>query len=236
MEQLDLLWKYQELDLVMDQYEQERKNHHLRHTLLKLKNYLMEQQDNLVKFDEEASKKHQYYNRIQHEYENMLQLLISEKEKITTGDLNLKQLEQLEKEGTQLRDKTAKKEEELKRLIRELDSFQKKLEDIGHRVAKAKKEYGDTKTAYDQEVKRIQQEYNKVKQRREQYVDKIDKALINKYHNVKSNRVPVIAAIQQDRCGGCNMGLASLVIKNVKDKNRIVECENCGRLLLDDEK
>ncbi len=232
MEQLDLLWKYQEFDLIMDQHDQERKNHPLRHTLLKLKDYLIEQQGNLVKLDQEANAKTQYFDRIQSEYERMLNLLKEEQNKVASGEYTtLQQLEQLEKEGIALREKAVHKEDELKRLILELDSFVKNLGDIGHKIARAKKEYAEAKVAYDKEVEKIQQAYNKVKEQRDQYTQKIDKALINKYKNIRSNRSPVISTLLQDRCGGCNMSLASLVLQNVKEKKRIIECENCGRFL-----
>jgi len=232
MEQLDLLWRYQEFDLILDQFDQERKNHELRHSLLKLKNYLINRQEYLEKLDEEANKKNSFFNRINHEYENMLGILKTEQEKISAGEYKtLKQIEQLEKEGAALRDKAIKKEEELKRLIKEMDNFQRKVENIGHQISKAKKEYADTKAAYDKEVEKIQAEYNKVKTQRDQLGAGIDKALMAKYKNIRASRSPVISVILQDRCGGCNMSLASLVIQNVKDKKRIVECENCGRFL-----
>jgi len=234
MEQLDLLWEYQEFDLILDQYAQERKNHKLRHTLLKLKKYLINRQAYLEKLDEEANKKSSYFDRINHEYENILGVLKTEQEKIAAGEYTtLKQIEELEKEAAAMRDRAIKREDELKRLIRELDNFQRKLENLGHQIAKAKKEYADTKVAYDKEVEKIQQEYNKVKVQRDQVGARIGKALMTKYKNIRTSRVPVISTIVEDRCGGCNMSLASLVIQNVKDKKRIVECENCGRILYD---
>lgn len=232
MEQLDLLWQYQEFDLVLDQYDQERKNHPLRHTLLKLKNYLMDQQSQLMKLDEEADRRQQQLARLQKEYELLAAQLGEEQHKVAVGAFTtLQQVEQLEKDGKALRDKAARKEEELKRLIREMENMAKKIEDIGHKIAKAKKEYAEVKESYDEAVKAIMAEYNKVKAQRDQFAVQLDKGLLSKYKNIRTTRTPVISTILQDRCGGCNMSMASLVIQKVKDKKRVVECENCGRIL-----
>lgn len=232
MEQLDLLWQYQEFDLVLDQYDQERKNHPLRHTLLKLKNYLMDQQSQLMKLDEEADRRQQKFVRLQKEYELLATQLEEEKRKVAVGEFTaMQQIEQLEKDGKALRDKAARIEEELKRLMREMETMAKKIEDIGHKMAKSKKEYSEVKESYDAAVKKIMAEYNKVKTQRDQFAANLDKALLIKYNNIRTTRTPVISTILQDRCGGCNMSMASLVIQKVKDKKRVVDCENCGRIL-----
>ena len=59
----------------------------------------------------------------------------------------------------------------------------------------------------------------------------VNNALLKEIRGNKEQSSTVMAEIRQDRCGGCNMALASLVIQNVKDKGRIIECENCGRIL-----
>ena len=57
MGQLDVLWEYQILDLEMDKCEQMRKKISLRNRLLGLKKHLIDQQDQLVKCNDEAEKK-----------------------------------------------------------------------------------------------------------------------------------------------------------------------------------
>lgn len=232
MEQLDILWKYQELDLIMEQCDHERKNSNLRHKLLKIKNYLVDQDEYLVKLDSEADRKNNFFHKIQHEYDNIINILKAEKDKIESGEAkSIKELEQMVKEGLLLKDKLQKKDDELSRLLKEVDVFQKKLNDIRLKVTKAKKEYSEVKKEYDKEVLKLQQELANTKEKRDQLLDDIDETLIVKYNNLKISRSPVISTIVNDQCSGCYMSLASLVIQNVKDRKRIVECENCGRFL-----
>lgn len=232
MDQLDILWKYQELDLLMDQYDQEKKNSALRQKLVKIKNYLVDQEKYLVKLDNEAGRKNSFYTKIQNEYDNAESILKAGREKVESGEAKtIEELEALSREGLMLRDRLIAKSDDLKKLLKELDQFQKKLDDIRLKVAKAKKEYADVKKDYDKELEKIQKEQDKIKEKRDQLANDIDKALMAKYNSLKANRNPVISLLVNDQCGGCYMSLASLVVQNVKDRKRIVECENCGRFL-----
>jgi predicted nucleic acid-binding Zn-ribbon protein len=232
MEQLEILWKYQELDLLMDQYSLDQKNSDLRQKLLKLKNYLVKQEEYLVKLDSEAGRKNSFYNKIQHECDSISDTIKAEMERLESGEITaVSDLENMSRAGLALKDRLNKKEEELKRLLKEIEVFQKKLDDIRVKVAKAKKEYADVKKDYDEEVIKLQQERNKVKEQRDNVGGDIDKALLAKYKNIKASKSPVISLMDNNQCGGCFMSLASLVVQNVKDRKQIVECENCGRIL-----
>ncbi|HBQ24885.1 MAG TPA: hypothetical protein DD791_00695 [Syntrophomonas sp.] len=232
MEQLDMLWKYQELDLLMDQYVFDQKNSDLRQKLLKLKNYLVKQDEYLVRLDSEAARKSSFCNKIQHECENIGSTIQKEREKLETGEITvIMDLDEMGKKGMELRERILKKEEELKRLLKELNAFQKKLDDIRVKVAKAKKEYADVKKDYDEEIAKLRQERAKVKEQRDNLEADIDKALLAKYKNIKTSKTPVISLMENNQCGGCFMSLASLVVQKVKERTKIVECENCGRIL-----
>ncbi len=232
MEQLDILWEYQELDLIVDQYENDIKSSASRKQLLKLKKYLVDRDQYLVKLDEEANRKTENFNRILREYESIQDTMADITKKAGSGEgKSLAEIEQMLKEGLLLQDKLKKNESELKKLIQDLNTFEKELEDILAKVAQAKKEYARIKKEYDSEVEKIKQEQDEVKAKRDMLAANIDKNLLAKYNNLKITRTPVIAVLENDQCSGCYMSLASLVVQNVKDRKRIVECENCGRLL-----
>ena len=40
-----------------------------------------------------------------------------------------------------------------------------------------------------------------------------------------------MALIKGDQCGGCNISLPSLVVNSVREGQKLIECENCGRIL-----
>jgi hypothetical protein len=124
MGQLDLLWEYQNLDLTLDKYEKMRKNSPLRNKLIELKNYLVQQQENLVKLNEEAEKKNHILNRINHEYEDILKAFKSDVDKVEGGRVrSVKQLEEMQKAAVELKEKLAKKEEEVKGLLKDIQNL-----------------------------------------------------------------------------------------------------------------
>ena len=236
MEQLETLWKYQELDLLMDQYILEKKNSDLRNQLLKIKNYLVKQEKSLVSMDSDATHKNQQLAKLQLELDGIEKRIHILMEKMKAEDLiPLEELDDLAREGLQLRDRIRRKEEELNKLNRDLRSFVNKIQNIRQQVAKAKQEYTAVKKKYDVEVANINQELKKLKGQRDKVSDSISKELMMKYKNIKAGRTPVVSHLIGNQCDGCNMGLASLMIQRVKDGKRIVECENCGRILFDQE-
>lgn len=232
MKQLDLLWQYQKLDLEMDELEKQIKSSSLRHKLVKLMNYLKEQQAQLIKLNDEADKKNHIYTRIKHEFENINDGLKADEEYLATGEAkNLKQLEQMEKRMFQAQEKLGKKENELAALLDDMESFNKRLQDVRSRINRGKDEYAKNKKEYDETMKVVQNRYVSIKAKRDEIGGKIEDILLNKYRGLKPSHSIGVADIEQGRCGGCNMTLASLVIQNVKEQIRPVECENCGRIL-----
>lgn len=232
MNRLETLWKYQELDLQMDQYIMEKKNSDSRQKLLKIKNYLLKQEKNLLHMDDNADKKLDLLAKLEAEFNSLNDRIQAQLEKLKSDDvLSVQELEEITKEGLVLNDSIRKKEEELKRIRQEHENFQKKLDDIRRKVADAKNEYLDVKKDYDAEVKKINEDLLKLKKQRDKIGEGISKSLLAKYKNIKASKSPVISLLTDNQCDGCFMSLASLVVKRVKDGNRIVECENCGRIL-----
>jgi len=140
-------------------------------------------------------------------------------------------LDQVEKKLLESKDKLRNKQRELEILIKDMESLGSQLEDIRIRINKGKKEYSKIKQKYDDQLEKIEASCKEIQEKKEQLESKVDKNLLNKYKTLKSSHATAIAVIEQDRCGGCNMSLASLVIQKVKEQNAVVECENCGRIL-----
>ena len=232
MEQLDLLWKYQELDLQIDEYEAEKKNSPLRQKLIKLLQYLKEQQKQLINLNDELEKKAQAYNKVRHEFENIKNSLKSDEEWLASDlEKDLKRLDEVEEKLMKAKEKLKQKQKELQTLIKDIESLKAQLDEVRVNINKGKKEYAEVKQKYDAEISIMEENCEKIRKQQEELERKVDKNLLNKYKSLKGSRITAIASIEQDRCGGCNMSLASLVIQRVKEHKTIVECENCGRIL-----
>jgi len=59
--------------------------------------------------------------------------------------------------------------------------------------------------------------------------------LLKRYDKLRSykNGLGIVAVVDGNTCGGCNMGLPSSVVTRVHEGSAIVLCDNCERLLCD---
>ena len=69
--------------------------------------------------------------------------------------------------------------------------------------------------------------------RTEQESKKVDSKLLEKYHNIKQHCTPPMAKLINGQCSGCFMSLPSATLLDIRSGDRIVECDNCGRILYD---
>jgi predicted nucleic acid-binding Zn-ribbon protein len=60
----------------------------------------------------------------------------------------------------------------------------------------------------------------------------IEEALMERYQQIKQHSVPPMARLVNDQCGGCNMSLPSVTLRNIKSGSQIIECETCGRMII----
>ncbi|MGI6113305.1 MAG: zinc ribbon domain-containing protein [Mahellales bacterium] len=232
MEQLMTLWQYQEQDLYMDKLQHQKKSLPLRNKLIRLRDIIFEQQTLLHKINDDLEKKRHIFNELNMEYEKLVENLKADHEKLYSGDVkSAKQLEQLRKNAEEYREKVKAKEERLLKLDEEIDKLNTTLADLRVKSTKARKEYKELKSAYDAELEIIKSSLDNAKKQKTELESRLDADLLKKYKNLRKDKQTVIAELIGDKCSGCNMSLPSMVAKQVKDGEKIVECENCGRIL-----
>lgn len=232
MEQLDYLWDYQKLDLKIDELESKRKNSAARKELYRSIQYLKKQQQGLVKLNSDFDKKNHIYKRIYHEFESLNKNLKKEEDILNSGDVkSFKELDQIEQRVCEAQEKLEEKKKEINALLKDIESLNKRLQAISRRLKNGKKEYEENKKKYDLEVENLDSKQSQIEAQKNAIKGKLDDSLLKRYEAVKGNHSMAMAEIEQNRCGGCNMALASLVIQNVRDKSILMECENCGRIL-----
>jgi len=232
LEQMELLWEYQNLDMKVDDCENRRKTSPLRINLIKLKNYLTNQSDFLTKISEDIDKQERVLLEIQHDHDKFVDLIKNgnaslQSETIQTAEV----IEKLRVEAIDIKVKMNVHSNYLIKKISELDLLEKKLNSIRVNISKAKKDYADAKILYDEELVLLQKELNLLKFNRDEVGSKIDASLLRKYIKIKDRRATAVALIENDCCGSCNMMLSAVLVQSLKDKNTMLECDNCGRLL-----
>ena len=232
MEQLELLWEYQQADVAVDKAENAIKRSPARQKLVKMREYLVEQQNNI---------KH-----IEDEVEHMADRLEALKEAISRAEDQFKALQaklQAEpasdsasargyiQEAQKLLGSISEYETEVRRIAKDASARERLQKDVRTRAAQTKAEFDKLKAVYDEEYKAKSSELAALKAELAEKAKGISPDYMARYQNIKKHSVPPLAKLRGEQCGGCNMSLPSSVVRSLKNGQE-VECETCGRLLL----
>lgn len=232
MRQMDLLWAYQNTDRIVEKFENELKNAPERQKLMKLRGSLLEAQGQLAdmegtvgSFDERLAASKEYAAQCMQKAKDVLKEVESSKE--TQGDA----LKALISSCAQAQEQLQKIERDIHRLQEEVSALDRKQKEIRMKAMKAKAEYTPLKEAYDEDFKSKAEKLEALRTKRKEASGGIEPAVLLRYKAVKQHHMPPIAKLKGDQCGGCNMSLPSVVVRDAMDDQKIVECENCGRIL-----
>lgn len=232
MDQLHLLWDYQQADMEADKMEASIKRSPTRQKLVKYRDYLLEQQ-NVMK-------------RIIGEVAAMADRLEALKDAVAMTENQLKSLQtKIENDPPQDSESTQQfiadvrrfqnnlttYEQEIRRIRKDAGDRERLQHDVKVRAAKAKGEFDKLKVDYDAEYQEKSKELTALKAVAAEKAKGIEQDLMDRYQNIKRRSVPPLAQLYGDQCGGCNMSLPSAVSRKIK-AGELVECETCGRLLI----
>ena len=127
-----------------------------------------------------------------------------------------------EKKIKQFTDNIGQKEELLAGTVEEVD---RKKEELEEKREELKVIIEETKL----EEKRLMEEVVKAE-------EKIEKRILTGYRKVRANMRNGLAVVTTDRsaCGGCFSIIPPQVHIELKTRSRLIHCENCGRILVDE--
>ncbi len=232
MSQLELLWEYQTADTEADMLALSIKQSPKRQKLLKLRDYIKDQQDGLRKIESEVSA--------------MSDRMDALKDAISLADDQLKQLQKrIQEEAPTTSKEMAEYIDEVGKLTATLNDYDQEIQhvrksaadrdrrqrDAKLRAIKSKEEFDALRVDYDQEYKEKSQLLEQLRQKAEEKKKGIEPEYLVKYTTIKQHCTPPMAKLVGDQCGGCNMSFPSSVLHKIRGGQQ-VECETCGRLIL----
>lgn len=233
MEQYELLWQYQQVDMEMEKYERDMRGSSNRKELLKHRDFLLEQQ-NLLK-------------KIETDVENMTDRMDALADEITrlTGSVQEaadafekskpEDLEQLRRQIAAMQKLVStltRYEQELTKIRKDSESRDRQQHEVRVRAAKARAEFDRIKVLYDEEYAKAKVHLEELKAKVAREAEAIDPKLLERYKAIKRHATPPITRMREGRCGGCNMQLPAAEMSRIRDGAVFVECENCGRIIL----
>ena len=233
MEQYELLWKYQQVDMELDQYEKEMRGNSNRKELLKHRDFLLEQQNVLKKIETDVEV---MSDRMEALADEIKRLSGSVAEATANFENNRPDnLEDVKKQMASIQkliSTITRYEAELAKMRKDSEARDRQQREVRVRAAKARAEFDRIKVIYDKEYKVAAVKLEELKKKVAKEAQGIDPQLLEKYKAIKRHAAPPITRLHDDRCGGCNMQLSAADKDKVRSGVPYVECENCGRIIM----
>ena len=233
MEQYELLLKYQQADMELDQYEKEMRGNSNRKELLKHRDFLLEQQNVLKKIESDVEI---MGDRMEALADEIKRLNGSVAEATAAFEANRPDnLEDARKQIASIQKLIAtisRYEAELAKMRKDSEARDRQQREVRVRAAKARAEFDRIKVIYDEEYKAASGKLEELKAKVAKEAEGIEPALLEKYKAIKRHAAMPITRLHEDRCGGCNMQLSAADKDKVRSGLPYVECENCGRIIL----
>lgn len=230
--QLDMLWQFMQVDMEADRFEMKMRQSESRQKLIKQRNFLMEQQANMKKLENDVAVMQDRLEAVGDEaarLEKQLSALCAEIEAnpAKSAEEAQKQAESVQK----VLEPLSRYEQELQKMRKDAEVKDHQQKEIRVRAAKTKMEYDQLKQSYDKEFKTDSAKLQKMRGEIENESHKVDLKLLERYRSIKQHCTPPMAKLVEGQCSGCFMSLPSATLLELKEGKRIVECDNCGRII-----
>lgn len=232
--QLDTLWKFMQVDMEADGFESKMRQSPNRQKLVKARDFLKDQQANMKKLENDVAVMQDRLEAVEDEAARLEKVLEGVTEEFNnnppaTAEDAQKQAESVAK----LLDTLQRYEAELAKMRKDADTKDRQQKEIRVRAAKTKMEFDQLKVEYDKEFKADTAKLQEMRAHTEQEAKKVDAGLLAKYRSIKQHCTPPMAKLVNGQCSGCFMSLPSATLLDIRSGDRIVECDNCGRILYD---
>lgn len=230
--QLDKLWQFMQVDMEADKFEAKIRQSEKRQKLLKQRNFLMDQQNNMKKLESDVAAMSDRLEAVRDDAERLQKVLAGLMEEIESNPPTSEEEANARMEPVQkLMDNLTRYEQELSKMRKDAEVKDRQQREIRVRAAKTKQEFDQLKKEYDVEFKQDTATLKDMRARTEQESGKIDPELLEKYRTIKQHCTPPMAKLIDGQCSGCFMSLPSATLLAIKEQGKLVTCDNCGRIL-----
>ena len=232
--QLDTLWNFMQVDMQADKFEGQMRQSPNRQKLVKARDFLKDQQANMKKLENDVAAMQDRLEAVEDEAARLEKVLEGLTETYENNPpANAEDAQKQAEAVAKLLDTLQRYEAELAKMRKDADTKDRQQKEIRVRAAKTKIEFDQLKVEYDKEFKADTAKLQEMRANTEQEAKKVDAGLLAKYRSIKQHCTPPMAKLVNGQCSGCFMSLPSATLLDIKNGDRIVECDNCGRILYD---
>ncbi len=112
------------------------------------------------------------------------------------------------------------------------DEIEGEIKTASQKYSEAEEKFSKEKDVLQQEKKKFEAKRDELNQKKEKLVPKIPSDQVNLYLKIyKKNGGIALSPVKEEFCSLCHLRIRPQVINELKGKEKIILCENCGRIL-----
>jgi hypothetical protein len=136
------------------------------------------------------------------------------------------------KEIEEAKQKDNDMEEEIISKMLSADEIEDEIKTASQKYSETEKKFSKEKDVLQQEKKKFEAKRDKLDQQKEKLVPKIPSDQVSLYLKIyKRNSGIALSPVKEEFCSLCHLRIRPQVINELKGKEKIILCENCGRIL-----
>ncbi len=233
MEQLEMLWAYQQEDMKADRIALEIRRSPTRQQLEKSRDFIADRKEQYTKIEEQVAVMADRMDIIRDALprcEEQLASLSKELEENAPADLAAVQA--LLSKVSRCRDTINSYEKEMRRIAKDSNEFVRNQQTLQVEAAQEKQKFVTLRESYNKELTEQKAKLEAQRAVAEKAAEGIDPKLMEEYRTIKKHITPPLARLLNDQCGGCNTAQPSALLRKIKSGTEIIECETCGRMII----
>ena len=233
MNAMEMLWGFMQEDIKADRIANEIRNSPVRQKLEKTRDFILEQQKAYQQLEEQvlvnADRKDAIRDALNRATE---QLDALQKRFDTDPPQDAEAAREMLMEVERCRKTISSYEQEMRRIAKESNEFDRRSRTIRRGTAQAKQEFDQMKAEYNEASKARKAEYEQQRAAADKLKEGIPVDLLAAYIQVKKQITPPMARLVGGQCSGCNTSQPSAALRKIDAGGELVECETCGRILM----
>lgn len=237
MDKLKALWDYQQAEMELEKLEKSLINTDTRKRLIQQQKVFQNNQQHLKQLEQEsvlANNKLVEISAQADALKKQMEQKDSEIAEITDYDLDdlfLSDVQEIVKECEDIKAAIELNKRKVVDIMHKLEKSETDIKETLVKMSNAKKAFDQLKAAHAKELEAGKDDLDKLKANVAKAAKTVDPEMMEAYKRVKQHRPNPVAYFKNKRCQGCNMDLPSGVAQELRAGDKIVTCENCGRIL-----
>jgi len=232
MSSLETLWELQEVRKMYFQLKKEEAAISRGERIGSMEDELSQAEETLEALNREIADAKKELKKREMDSQDLNQKKEGLQEELYSGKANAKELSNLQQRLDKTEEDLGIYEEDIVKLSVRIDELSSEEEEVREKTAEIETALSVEKANDEVVMQDLREQISKLKEKHDALVKKIDPRTLKVFNQkFKQHSITTMAGVSSGICAGCNVHLSRIVLAEVKKRDGLVACENCGRIL-----